>query len=179
MFSSRGRKLAGNVGARGGQRKPASLDDFLHERVSGPAQSYGLTAASDHVWNLSAAGKNKGQRPRPKSFRQLLCLRRPILNALSRHLHRVHVNNDRIMRWPAFNLKDPLDCLLVESVTCQAINGFRRDCDNLAGPKQISRATDRFIQQGYCVCRQYYRIHTKVIAAIGNREQESYGVPIR
>ena len=91
------------------------------------------------------------------------------VDAAFRHFDAGDVDDDRIVRRPAFDLENFGDGLFVQRVGGQAINRFRRQRDDFAGAQQFRRALHGGVKKRRRVRGQDFSGHTLFIAQGVNR----------
>ena len=68
-------------------------------------------------------------------------------DAISRHFVAGNVNEDGIVRGPAFDLENFCDRLFVQRVRGEAVNGFRRQRHNFTGAQQFGGTADSLLKK--------------------------------
>ena len=129
-----------------------------------PAHANRRTTRRDHAGNFLCARQNERQRTGPKCPRQLFRRIRPRPDAAFGHFDARDVNNNRIVRRPAFDLENFGDGFFVERIGGQAINRLRRQRHNFTRAQQFRRAFHGGIKQRGRVRGQDFSGHTLFIA---------------
>ncbi len=132
-----GRDAIGRIRAGSRQRETALADHRLDERMARPAHAHGRPARGDDAGNLLRPRQHQCQRSRPERLGQLAREGRPVRDAALRHVEARDMNDDGIVRGPAFDLEDAPDRVRVQRAGRQPIHRFRRQRDHLAGAQQV------------------------------------------
>ena len=79
------------------------------------------------------------------------------------HLHRRDYQKNRFRVRPALDLKDPIDCRVVEWIRAEPVRCVGGKSDNTAGPKQRSDFAVRFVLERFGVIHLHARIVLRLI----------------
>jgi hypothetical protein len=164
MFGIRWRNPPGQIRARGGERESAFANHRLHKRVPRPAHPDRCAARRDDAGNFLGARQHECQWPGPKCPRQYFRRARPRRCAAFCHFDARDMDNDRIVRRPAFDLENFCNGFFVESAGRQTIDRFRRQGHNFTGAQQFRRAFHSSSKECGRVRGQDFSGHTLFIA---------------
>ena len=116
-----------------------------------------------------ARGSTSVSGPGQNAFASFSASAGQFAHAAFRHFIAGHVDDDGIVRRPAFDLENFGDGLFVQRVGGQAINRFRRQRHDFAGAQQFRRAADGFLKKLRRVRGQNFSGHALFIAQRVNR----------
>ena len=128
-----------------------------------PAYANRQAARRDDAGDCLCARQHEGQWPGPKCPRQLFRRVRPRLGAALGHFDARDVDNNRIVRRPAFDLENFGNGFFVKSVGREAIDRFRRQCHHFTSTQQFRRSFHGGIKQRGRVRGQNFSGHTLFI----------------
>ncbi len=134
-----------------------------------PADADSFSTSRDNLWNLFCSRQNQRERPGPKRLSQFVREFRPILHATFRHFIAGDVNNDGVVGRTTFDFKNSCDSLGVERICREAVNSFRRQCDDFTGTKKFRRAADGFLKKFRRMRGKNFSGHTLFVAQSVNR----------
>ena len=101
-----------------------------------------------------ARGNTSVNGPGQKALANLSALSGHRFTQRLRHFNAGDMDDDRIVRRPAFDLENFCDGLFIQRVGGEAIDRFRRQRDHFAGAQQFRRAADGLGKSaGVCVER--------------------------
>jgi hypothetical protein len=84
----------------------------------------------------------KRERPRPECIDELSCIGRQLPYPVLRIAVRCQMHDDGMVGWPPFRRVDARDGRRILGVAAEAIDGFGRKRDELAGREQRGRFLD-------------------------------------
>ena len=139
----RRRNLVRQIRARRGQRKTALANHRLDERMARPAHADRCAARRHDVREFlspaatpASAGRARMPLPVFPPVAGHSATQRFAISMLG------HVDDDGIVRRPAFDFENSGDGFCIQRIGGQAINRFRRQRHHFAGAQQFRRARD-------------------------------------
>ncbi len=108
----------------------------------GHAQRDGWAAGGDDAGNAVVLRDDERERAGPAGVGERVGFRRPIERQSAGGRGVAGVDDERVCRWPALGLEDPLNSRGVERVGAEAVDGLGGERDEAAGAKALGRAAD-------------------------------------
>ncbi len=134
------------IGARRGDAAAESIQQLLCDRMIGHADCDSVLAAGDDVVDGGRALRDQRQRTGPERVGELLRFRRHLAHPALQVARMIDVHDHRMRRRPVLGAEDLAHGVGVVGVRAEAVDGFRRKRDQLAGTQRFDSLLDLLLQ---------------------------------
>ena len=116
----------------------ASLQHLMRQRVRGAAQAHRILSACCCSRHVFMSRQDESEWARPKMRHQSLRKHGHVTGKFFDFIGRCHMNDQRMIRWPAFGFENFGHGTCIAGIGCQAIHCFCRQTYKLACTQSIN-----------------------------------------